>query len=810
MGKNYAAVLQKFKISNNHLLFLFLLFTFILSGGTTYAQDCSVNAGNSRAICANSPVVFNAEANGNIVSFKWTQIAGPSVVIQNPNAINSAVLGTVGGNTYTFRLSAICKDKNSTFQDVTFFIDPITISNAGAAIEGCPGTYALSANAPTNPGETGLWTVSGPNSGGVTINDPTSATSTVTLSSAAAGTTQLVWTITSPSYSHPTLNPNTNSCTSTSSVNVINYGGEQTANAGPDQTLSECYTATQGTVLDASIGGNGTGGQVGTWSFVSGPAVPTIANPSNPATGVTNLIEGSYVFRWSVQGPCTMGTDTVTINVPPATQEVTNASGTNFNQRFCDPSILSTVLEGNTPRFAGETVLWTTNAPGVTIESPNSPTTVVSGLNFPNTTNYTFTYTIFGNSDVNPNCSDSRNFTVRYSPENTTISLNGGVDTVYLPVNDTSGSVPITVSGGTSYQAIFVNGPITPAQSDLTFSSGNFNFSGLTTAGTYTFRVRRFTGGSYGTGCSEAFADINVVVSFSPATANAGTSVALACGVKRTQLSGNDPATLSPPGLSGFWSQVSGPNTALFDDFNINNPEITGLVSGIYVFRWNLYGGPDAVNTFSEASITVSEPPVSVAGTTPVTVCAGSYAFNAQALVPGQTGLWTQTDSNTAVVFDDATNPTTFVTGLETSKTYNFTWTVSGAANSGCEPNSSAVVVNTTANLSPSPAVAGSDICLSSGTTMTSLAATAPLVGTGTWTQVDANPAVTFAAVNSATTSISGLTDGGISSDGLLQLILLYALLSPILSTLPLQQYLHQPQDLIKMFVPIALVMRCK
>ena len=70
------------------------------------------------------------------------------------------------------------------------------------------------------------------------------------------------------------------------------------------------------------------------------------------------------------------------------------------------------------------------------------------------------------------------------------------------------------------------------------------------------------------------------------------------------------------------------------------------------------------------------------------------------------------------------------------------------------------VVVNTTNDLAPSPAVAGSDICLPSGTTMTTLAATTPVVGTGVWTQEDSNAAVTFADSTSPTTSVSGLSDG--------------------------------------------------
>ena len=744
MENNYSS---KHKKSNfNTLLSCFLvLFAVLFFDTSTYAQDCSVNAGTSRSLCANNPLVLNGVVGGNIVSYKWTQVAGPSVVIQNPNSAVTSVLGAVGGNTYTFRLSGVCAI-GTTFQDVTVIVNPITIANAGTNIQGCPGTYGLSANAPANPGETGTWVKSSADNAGVTITSPNSPNSTITLSPSAAGSTQLTWTISS------------GSCTSSSSITVTNYGGEVIANAGPDQTLSECYTATQSTNLNASIGGNGTGTQIGTWSFVSGPAVPTITNPNTPNASVSNLTAGSYVFRWSVQGPCAVGSDTVTITVPAATQDITVAGGTNTSQSFCDSSITSTILQGNTPLYAGETVEWTTNS-GATIVSPNSPTTQITGLNFSSNQSYTFIYKIKGNSAVNPNCETQSTFTVNYVNSPTGLTLNSGVNTVVLPVDATSRSISMTSTGGNANEALYIKGPagVTPS---MNFSGNNFNVSNLTKPGTYSFRVRRYTSGSFATGCSEAFADINVVVSLSPEPSNAGTTVALLCGVTSTQLSGSNPALMATPGLSGYWSQVSGPNTATFNNINSYNPNVSGLVPGVYVFRWNITGGTNAVDTFGETSITVSQPPVANAGTTPVTVCAGSYFLNAGPLVEGQTGQWTQVPGNPggASIVNPA-SPQTYVNGMAPGSSYTFRWTVTSAA-SDCAPASSDVVINTTSTFSPSPADAGADRCLPSGTTAATLSATAPTVGTGAWTQVSGPSTVNFSDANSANTNITGLIDG--------------------------------------------------
>src|SRR6478735_2787947 len=152
MKKNYSPK-QKKSNFNTLLSCVLVLFAFFYNE-STYAQiDCTVNAGTNNTICANSPLILNGVVGGNIKSHKWTQTAGPSVVIDNPNAVSTQVFGAVGGKTYTFRLSGVC-GQGTTFQDVTIVVNPITIATAGSNIQGCPGIYTLSANAPLNPGET--------------------------------------------------------------------------------------------------------------------------------------------------------------------------------------------------------------------------------------------------------------------------------------------------------------------------------------------------------------------------------------------------------------------------------------------------------------------------------------------------------------------------------------------------------------------------------------------------------------------------------------------------------------------------------
>ena len=87
--------------------------------------------------------------------------------------------------------------------------------------------------------------------------------------------------------------------------------------------------------------------------------VLNIVDPNDENTRVNGLIEGVYVFRWTVTGPCATGQDEVTITVPAATQDITDAVVERRNIRFCDPNVTTAVLKGNVPQFAGETVEWT-------------------------------------------------------------------------------------------------------------------------------------------------------------------------------------------------------------------------------------------------------------------------------------------------------------------------------------------------------------------------------------------------------------------------------------------------------------------
>ena len=381
-----------FKNVKGLMFLVFFVFITITSfSSKIYGQNCTVNAGIDNTICETETLTLQGVLGGAIDSSLWVQTGGPSVIIESPTSEVTDVIGTIGGNTYTFMLTAVCGDTvDANPQSVTITVNAIQDAVAGSDIEGCPGVYLLNAT-PTDPNiveVSGSWSIEGGNGAGITLTDPSSANSQITLSNTSIGTTTLRWTVENT----------TTLCSTYDEIQVTNFGGEPIAIAGNDKTLSQCYTTSTGTNLDGSIGGDGTGSQIGMWSFVSGPNVPNISDENDAKTHVSGLIEGTYVFRWSVIGPCATGTDEVTIVVPAATQDITDASVSNSNQRFCDLSLTSAILTGNIPSYAGETVQWTQisgpTLPAGSIVSPNSPTTQVNNLQGSSGRSYKFEYKI--------------------------------------------------------------------------------------------------------------------------------------------------------------------------------------------------------------------------------------------------------------------------------------------------------------------------------------------------------------------------------------------------------------------------------
>lgn len=164
--------------------------------------------------------------------------------------------------------------------------------------------------------------------------------------------------------------------------------------------------------------------------------------------------------------------------------------------------------------------------------------------------------------------------------------------------NQTLCSDITNLSGGlvpnATYQWLQTGGPTTATISGT--NTATPTVSNLS-PGVYTFKYTVTTG----LACS-ASDEVQVTVSGLPA-ADAGDNQSLCLGLN---------AALAAAAAAGQWIQVSGPNDATFSDNQSPNPSVSGLVKGIYIFKWTVTQG--GCQNSDEMQLTVSQTPTPVIG----------------------------------------------------------------------------------------------------------------------------------------------------------------------------------------------------
>ena len=721
------------------VLSLTFMVIFSITQLEVYSQNCSVNAGTTQTICENATLTLTGVKSGlyqGAGTTTWSQVEGPAVIITSPNNLTTTVVGHSGGNSYKFRLSMTCMDGSFVYQDV--LVNVLSISNATASggFTSCPGSNVgtITGNTPgTN--ETGTW-VEITDNAGVSLNDIHSPTPSVSLST-TCGTSTFSWTISNGG----------NGCTSTSNVvTIVNRGGATPVTAGGDRTLSHCYSTTQQSYLSGSNAGCGIDGQSGIWTVISGPNVPSISSPTSSNTNITNLIQGTYVFRWTVSGPCVSGYDEVAITVPAPTADITNADAGN-SQQFCD-NRHTTVLTGNTPQYINETGTWTkTYGPAVNIVSPNLPVTEITGLD--GTSSYTFRYTI---NNAVTSCSSFEEITVSYFTNVPTVTITQ--KPILLTCGQDTASIPFTDGGSGTTQYRIISGTEGAFAYPTSWSDVGGSpalIPGFSVEGSYVVQFRRYT--ITDVSCGSEYDEVNVIVSESPLLANAGTPQVLNCNITTTTLAGNDPG-----GFIGIWSQVDGPSTVTLTNPNAHNLFIQNLSPGLYTFRWTIYGGPTCPQNSDETTVLVasSSPTARTAGTDQ-TVCSGS-PFQLNAEHPHyvfEYGEWS-VSPNEGITFSDINDPNAIVTGLQNNTEYTFTWAIIN----GCDTISDDVIITVNNEIGAVESNAGPDQCLNIGVTSATLAGNNPPYGTGTWSLKSGPNTPTFTNANLYNTTVTNLING--------------------------------------------------
>ncbi|MBN9385215.1 MAG: T9SS type A sorting domain-containing protein [Chitinophagaceae bacterium] len=451
----------------------------------------SANAGANQTITLPTSSVTlsgsGSETNGTIVSYKWTQVSGPNTAtIANANAASTGVSGLIQG-IYVFQLT-VTDNSNVTASDaVTVTVNPAVVTPGTPVVDaGVNQTITLPTNSVTLTGtasETGgtivsyKWTqISGPNTANIVNN--------AQASTGVDGLVQGVYTF------QLTVTDNSNVTASgvvKVTVNPAAVPGTPTVDAGPDQTI---------TLPTSSVTLTGTASETnGTivsykWTQVSGPNTAAIANDAQASTGVSGLVQGTYIFQLTVTDNSNVTASAVikiTVNSAGANQPPVAVPGPNLN---ISSSVGSVPLDGSHSYDPDGTIvkyqwLQISGAGGVTITGSNTATPMIYGLE-PGV--YVFQLTVTDNQGA----TDSKTMTITVTDGgNQAPVADAGRDTTLLFPGQTSTLLDGRASsdpGGTiaSYSWQQLSGP---SGAVIENTSGNFTGVNGLIVGEYTFQL---------------------------------------------------------------------------------------------------------------------------------------------------------------------------------------------------------------------------------------------------------------------------------------------------------------------------------
>lgn len=670
---------------------------------------------NSASLVGNAPI---APATG-----AWTVVAGTGS-FANASSPSTTVSGlSVGQNRFRWTLNNGPCAGAITTDEIIITVFPESQPNPNAGVDqsfcftGTPITANLTGNSPTAPG-TGQWSLV---SGTGTIANASSASTTV--SGLSLGTNVFQWTL-SNGACDPVL--------SDQMIITVFNGNITTANAGPDATI--CLPTNTFTMAATAVASPATG----TWTQVSGPAGASINTPASPTSTISNLTNGTYVFRWTIQnGPCGNTVfDEMTLSVFNANAQTANAGP---DQLLCFNGLapVSATMAANSA-IAPSTGTWTLVSGTGNIASPNSPTTTITNLGVG--------INIFRWTINNGTCGSTNDLVAIFVFSSSQSPANAGPDQSICSnaANATlQGNSIISPASGLWSQ---VSGPNSLTISNP--SSPTTSVSGFV-PGIYTFQWTINNGPC----ANPSVVSDQMTITVFPASqtpANAGPNQSICNTTSSITLTANAPTFPA----TGQWTVSSGSGT--FSNPTSPVTTVSGLSVGINCFVWTINTGVCAAPTSDEICVTVfdNNAPIAAAGPdqsfclpiTSATMAANNATFPA-------TGLWTLVSGSGTIVSPN--NPTTQITGLGLGNN-TFRWTINNGSCGTITFDDITVVIFDSNQVPPS---AGPDAQLCTPTStyiMQGSSVVAP--ATGQWTLVSGTG--TIGNASSPTANISGLGIG--------------------------------------------------
>ncbi len=326
------------------------------NAGTDQSFACNITTGS---LAANKPKVGFG---------KWDQISGPSYVVFGDINDPSSVVSNLIEGAYILRwtIEAGPTSIEST-DEISIFVSSSTPtkSDAGAdQIVGYNTPVYLNGNNPLKQ-EAGFWKlISG---SGITFSDSTNPKAVMNGTKANNKYT-LVWKI----Y---------NSCGNsfdTVYIKTTNKQGPSAAIACNDICLASGTQTTRLTSTAPTFG-------IAQWFQLSGPTKAYFEDSTSNNTGITNLVNGQYIFVWSVADSAQqVNKDSVLVTI----SDPASKANANEDQVICDVTAL---LSGNVPTVGKGIWSLVIGVGEINIQNPNNAVSLVNGLD---SGKFTFRYTI--------------------------------------------------------------------------------------------------------------------------------------------------------------------------------------------------------------------------------------------------------------------------------------------------------------------------------------------------------------------------------------------------------------------------------
>jgi hypothetical protein len=558
-------------------------------------QDIDLTLPTNAAVLTGS----GSDADGNIVSYQWTKISGPTGYIINNPAQAQTSISDLSEGSYVFELTVTDNVGASATDRITVVVHAAPnlapIVNAGAdRIITLPTNSVLLSGVATDLDGTIVayqWNqVSGP--GGISITANAQAQTTV--NGLIQGVYQFSLTVTD----------NSGAVKSDTVMITVNVNGNMSplANAGPDQSI----TLPVNTVVLAGSGSDADGAVISyQWTKISGPSFYSIVDPASEQTSVTNLQQGIYFFVLTATDNLgATGKDTVMISVfsaPPAGGNLPPVANAGNDQVITLP-VNSVTLAGSGSDADGSIISWEwariSGPSSFTILNSMQPQTAITNL-VPGV--YQFELTVTDNNGTT--AKDTVQVTVNAAVNLPPVANAGPDQVITLPLTSVNlnGSASDADGSVVSYQWRRVGGPVFYSMAS---SASLQTLVSSMMQGTYLFELT-VTDNQGAIGKDTVSIIVNPAANNLPPIANAGNSQELLIPASSTTLAGSGQ---DPDGtvISYQWTKISGPASGSIVSPGATQTLITGLAEGDYSFELKVTDNLGAVGR-DTVSVTVSK-----------------------------------------------------------------------------------------------------------------------------------------------------------------------------------------------------------